>query len=797
MKERAVLKGSPLFDSEFYLQNYPEIKNSPLDPVGHYLKIGYLEGKNPSIDFNNDLYFMYNPDVKRLKVNPLIHYLCFGKNEGRKIYKVNDIEESINSELDDVEAFSPKKIVNKPVNNKPANILITCFLAVDDPILDLIADVSNRLIADGVKVSLSGCTPLFEKKGLPNLIRRPFLLSKYSTDNVDHSLSRLPWVEELVLNELTWNDKSKLSDSELSNLLAAVTLWNNFFLKNRPSFVFVWGTTAPLSKLLIKLCNDYSVSYFVIERGHFPNTLWVDHVGHGISSSVSFDFNKKSEQSPKLKEIVKWFNSNKHSVPYTKFNLGDTFQSASNKKKIFYMGSNDKGSGTETKDIFAFKGVFTSTFEAVSYLKRLEESGLFDVEFLFKPHPADKNDYSKFESKNFKVLDNVNVNKLIELSDVCVSTSTTAFASCIMMNKPVVSLGLSELTGKGILYDCSHESEISTQIRFALDKYKFEEKSLKGKSLIVDLFEKRLVSDDSVPTVNKSEDLYNLVREKILLANGKLLGEKKENLSPASLKRTVIVPVYGDAQATKECLDSLIASELDDILVIVINDCSPYYEIESLLKEYEAISNFRVIHNSKNLGFTGTVNKGIELSGKSDVVILNSDTVVAGDWLTKLTAVAYSRNDVATVTPLSNNASIFTLEMKQKDMSEQTVREINNTLSARYASDAIEVPVGHGFCLYIKRCALDRVGLFDELTFGKGYSEEVDFCLRASNIGYKHLCAKDTFVAHVGGVSFSDGAELQRAKNRKIIQERYPGYFKKVADFAKTNPIHSIKIDGI
>ena len=67
-----------------------------------------------------------------------------------------------------------------------------------------------------------------------------------------------------------------------------------------------------------------------------------------------------------------------------------------------------------------------------------------------------------------------------------------------------------------------------------------------------------------------------------------------------------------------------------------------------------------------------------------------------------------------------------------------------------------EVITGVGFCMYTTRQALDLCGLLDEETFGRGYGEEVDFCLRATRLGLRHLVEDSTFVYHRGGGSFGD-----------------------------------------
>ena len=83
-----------------------------------------------------------------------------------------------------------------------------------------------------------------------------------------------------------------------------------------------------------------------------------------------------------------------------------------------------------------------------------------------------------------------------------------------------------------------------------------------------------------------------------------------------------------------------------------------------------------------------------------------------------------------------------------------------------------EVITGVGFCMYVTRRALDLCGLLDEDTFGRGYGEEVDFCLRASRVGLRHLVEDSTFVYHRGGVSFGDEQNAGWARSSAIIDAR-------------------------
>ena len=58
-------------------------------------------------------------------------------------------------------------------------------------------------------------------------------------------------------------------------------------------------------------------------------------------------------------------------------------------------------------------------------------------------------------------------------------------------------------------------------------------------------------------------------------------------------------------------------------------------------------------------------------------------------------------------------------------------------MSRASRGDLIDVPVLNGFCLFIKREVVIKVGLMDEIAFPYGFGEENDFCLRALRLGYE------------------------------------------------------------
>jgi len=94
-----LISKSGLFDRKYYLETYPDVRKADVDPLWHFIRLGWKEGRNPSRDFDISGYIKCNSDVRLLEVNPLIHYIKHGKNESRSLKyseKVKSIHESIN-----------------------------------------------------------------------------------------------------------------------------------------------------------------------------------------------------------------------------------------------------------------------------------------------------------------------------------------------------------------------------------------------------------------------------------------------------------------------------------------------------------------------------------------------------------------------------------------------------------------------------------------------------------------------------------------------------------------------------
>jgi GT2 family glycosyltransferase/glycosyltransferase involved in cell wall biosynthesis len=265
-----------------------------------------------------------------------------------------------------------------------------------------------------------------------------------------------------------------------------------------------------------------------------------------------------------------------------------------------------------------------------------------------------------------------------------------------------------------------------------------------------------------------------------------------QRAAAAARRLVILVPVYRGTEVTRACIESVLRHRdpATDRLV-VINDASPEADMALMLARFEDEPNTVFAANETNLGFVRTVNRGLGLAREGDVILLNSDTVVFPGALDELWSVAHAATDVGTATALSNNATIFSYP--HAALTADALDDISwDALAAvarrANAGQSVTVPTGHGFCMLIKRELLDRLGTLDE-SFGRGYGEENEFCLRAQDLGYRHVAATGAFVQHRESVSFGgERAGLLRT-NQRILQERFPEYTAQVMAFERTDPL--------
>ena len=216
-------------------------------------------------------------------------------------------------------------------------------------------------------------------------------------------------------------------------------------------------------------------------------------------------------------------------------------------------------------------------------------------------------------------------------------------------------------------------------------------------------------------------------------------------------KVSFIILSYNNLEMTKDCIESIRANCKDiNYELILIDNGSTDVSALWLSKQKD----IKLISNDTNVGFPAGCNQGIMASDeKSDIFLLNNDTLVPPHSIKNLLEALYSSEKVGAVGPLSNNCPNY----QSVDVAGITPQNYED-IALKYTSDKDNIYEKRswlvGFALLIKREVLNRVGLLDEI-FTPGNFEDNDICWRILEKGYDILLCRNSFIFHYGSASFN------------------------------------------
>jgi hypothetical protein len=221
---------------------------------------------------------------------------------------------------------------------------------------------------------------------------------------------------------------------------------------------------------------------------------------------------------------------------------------------------------------------------------------------------------------------------------------------------------------------------------------------------------------------------------------------------------SVVVVTLNGCELVERCLDSVAdAGEL-----IVVDHGSTDGTVELVRDRFPQA---RLIEQ-ENRGMGGGNNAGMRLASGRYFLLLNSDAWVVGDGLRQLVGFADAHPDAAVVGPRLRNPdgtlqrsvrafpTLWRLATEYFFLRKLAPRTdaLNSFYGGGFDHESVrEADWLYGACLFVRRDAVDQVGLFDESFFM--FSEEVDWCYRFHAAGWKVLFDPGAEVVHVGGGS--------------------------------------------
>lgn len=263
---------------------------------------------------------------------------------------------------------------------------------------------------------------------------------------------------------------------------------------------------------------------------------------------------------------------------------------------------------------------------------------------------------------------------------------------------------------------------------------------------------------------------------------------------------SIVMPVFGGLDIVHLLFDSLAETISMSRFgyfgeLIVVNGNPTDLEISSYLQNAICVvtSASLVTCQPENLGLVCSINAGIEqANSNNDVLILNSDIITYHGLVDNLflATMALNRNNInwASVTPFSNGATIAAIpeiDRTYDEFENQNRPEIVSRLCEKLfdaSEPPLQMPVGIGGCMLMNRDAINAVGVFSEM-FSRGCGEDVDWCLRASKLGFKHFLTPRVFVYRHGSGDLLGVTSANIERGNRILSKLYPHYDNEIRSF--------------
>lgn len=209
---------------------------------------------------------------------------------------------------------------------------------------------------------------------------------------------------------------------------------------------------------------------------------------------------------------------------------------------------------------------------------------------------------------------------------------------------------------------------------------------------------------------------------------------------------TILILTWNARHVLPACLETLFAQDYPHFAVMVLDNDSTDGTPEWVRTHYPAV---QVVENGRNLGFAAGNNVGLRQADTPFVVLVNPDVELAPDWLAQLLA------------PMRQDATIGVAGCKVYEPDGRTLQHAGGyimkpqALSGHYGlgerdtgqHDKLrDVEYVIGAAMAIRQEVIRSIGLLDEGFFL--YYEDVDYCERAREAGYRIVYVPDAHLVH-------------------------------------------------
>jgi GT2 family glycosyltransferase len=256
------------------------------------------------------------------------------------------------------------------------------------------------------------------------------------------------------------------------------------------------------------------------------------------------------------------------------------------------------------------------------------------------------------------------------------------------------------------------------------------------------------------------------------------LDEKSPIAYDAPPRASILIVTYGNLLLTRLCLASLqrAAGRLP-FEIIVVDNASPDETPRWLAAtEKQRLLPLTVVHNPRNDGFAAGNNLAAARARGDVLVFLNNDCVVVTGWLERLCAHLDGDPSIGLIGPVTNSGGLGEADLGTRYRDLDGMRRFADEYTHAHAGELADVPMLALLCAAMPKARFIAVGGLDP-RYGLGLFEDDDLAMATRRSGARVVLARDVFVHHYGGASFSRLPQKEYLRlwwqNRRAYEQKW------------------------
>ncbi len=707
-----LVQGSGVFDEDWYGKSFPTGQR-PDNPLQHYLSLGWKEGRTPSILFDGNWYLKYYPDVKMAGVCPLRHYLEQGWKENRQphpafdsawyLHFYQDIQPANISPLQHYLRFGAKE-GRRPNRNFDVE-WFTSQYAGEIPFLESRGALVSYLLANQQGENVVEHNPLFQS-------------AEYAVKNPEFDSQKMSALAHLLPRAQAYIQETVLQsafDEGISNHFDQKAALAFCLSVRRAEFTGDNVVNDPLVSIVMPTRNRYNKICSAIDSvlqqsyGNWELLIVDDGSDDGTCQLVDDTYS-----DPRISiQVIE---------PSGVCRARNTALASAKGELIAYLDSDN---------------IWTVEFleVMVAYLQQRNADFVYSAIRMHNEGGTSYR-YREFNYTDLLIKNYVDLNAILHKRQLYDSLGGFDESLSRMVDWDLV-----------IRYTASTKVESAPFIGVDYDNHNKQTDRItvkEPKSWRYAIMNKHMIDWDELNSKNYLRD-QGLV--------------------------SVIIPVYGQLNLTRGCIESLFSVSVNrSFEVILVDNGSDYDVLEELFMWSEGRSNITLVRNLENFNFALGCNLGFVHSKGANVVFLNNDTEVTEGWLDALLA------------PLKGSVGAVQPKLIYPDGRIQCAGIVFSDRSSIgfpvYADFPSSLPVVNksrkyqaitAACMAVSSADFIQLKGFDPL-FVNG-QEDVDFCLRLAERGKSCWYESDSVVVHHESRTPSRGKFI--TQNRLLFNRRW------------------------